>query len=65
MTDFPKDPAPNGTVTKQLIEQLRRHPKRVVFTEGEDLRVLQAAARLVELEAVAPILLGNRERIRN
>ncbi len=65
MTDFPTEPAPGNTVTKDLIEQLRRHPKRVVFTEGEDLRVLQAAARLVELEAVAPILLGNRERIRN
>lgn len=64
MTDSQNNPIPNGTVTKQLIEQLRRHPKRVVFTEGEDLRVIQAAARLVELEAVAPILLGNKERIR-
>jgi phosphotransacetylase len=65
MTDFPLEPAPGNSVTQALIEQLRRHPKRVVFTEGEDVRVLQAAARLVSLEAVAPILLGNRERIRN
>lgn len=65
MTDFPLEPTPGNSVTQSLIEQLRRHPKRVVFTEGEDLRVLQAAARLVSLEAVAPILLGNRERIRN
>lgn len=65
MSDFPTEPAPASTVTRHLIEQLRRHPKRVVFTEGEDLRVIQAAARLVDLEAVAPILLGNRERIRN
>jgi len=57
-------PSPDNSVTRYLIEQLRAHPKRVVFTEGEDVRVLQAAARLVELEAVAPILLGNRERIR-
>ncbi len=56
------DPQPN--VTQHLIEQLRRHPKRVVFTEGEDLRVIEAAARLVELEAVVPILLGRPERIR-
>ncbi|MDP4624018.1 MAG: phosphate acyltransferase [Akkermansiaceae bacterium] len=55
--------APN-VVTHQLIEQLRRHPKRVVFTEGEDLRVIEAAARLVEQEAVIPILLGRRTRIR-
>ena len=55
--------APN-IVTHQLIEQLRRHPKRVVFTEGEDLRVIEAAARLVAEEAIIPILLGRRTRIR-
>ncbi|MES2476189.1 MAG: phosphate acyltransferase [Verrucomicrobiota bacterium] len=59
-----QESANGNTVTRYLLEQLRRHPKRVVFTEGEDLRVIQAAARLVELEAIAPILLGNKERIR-
>ncbi len=49
---------------KHLLEQLRRHPKRVVFTEGEDVRVIEAAARLVKLEAATPILLGRPERIR-
>ncbi len=53
-----------NSVTTSLIEQLRRHPKRVVFTEGEDIRVIEAAARLVALEAVSPILLGRPERIR-
>lgn len=57
-------PAEQNNVTRQLIEQLRRHPKRVVFTEGEDLRVIEAAARMVALEAVTPILLGRPERIR-
>ncbi|MEP2776563.1 MAG: phosphate acyltransferase [Luteolibacter sp.] len=59
----PTQAAPN-VVTHQLIEQLRRHPKRVVFTEGEDIRVIEAAARLVAEEAVIPILLGRRERIK-
>jgi phosphate acetyltransferase len=58
-----KTPA-NLSVTQYLLDQLRNHPKRVVFTEGEDLRVIEAAARLVEEEVVAPILLGNREKIR-
>lgn len=49
--------------TAPLIEKLRRHPKRIVFTEGEDLRVLKAARRLVEAEAAVPILLGSKERI--
>ncbi|MGC4013960.1 MAG: phosphate acyltransferase [Luteolibacter sp.] len=57
--------APAGNAfTRHLIEALRRHPKRIVFTEGEDLRVLQAAERLVKEEAIAPILLGDRDRIR-
>lgn len=64
MDDFPETTAIGNNVTRHLLEQLQRHPKRVVFTEGEDIRVLRAAARLVALEAVIPILLGNREKIR-
>ena len=65
MSDFPTEPTAGNPVTRYLLEQLRRHPKRVVFTEGEDIRVIQAAARLVAEEVVAPILLGNRQRIRD
>ena len=64
MSDIPTDSQPVNGVIRHLLEQLRRHPKRVVFTEGEDIRVIKAAARLVKEEVVAPILLGNRERIR-
>jgi len=56
-------PAASNHVIQRLIGQLRNHPKRVVFTEGEDIRVIEAAAKLVELEAIAPILLGRPERI--
>lgn len=64
MSETPSDTAAPCAFTEALIEVLRRHPKRIVFTEGEDLRVLQAAARLVALGAVVPILLGNRARVR-
>jgi phosphotransacetylase len=64
MSDFSTEPKTGNNVIRHLLEQLRRHPKRVVFTEGEDIRVIEAAARLVREEVVAPILLGNRERIR-
>lgn len=50
--------------TSALAEKLRSHPKRIVFTEGEDIRVLRVAEHLVSQEVVIPILLGNRERIR-
>lgn len=64
MSDFPTEPKSGSNVIRHLLETLRRHPKRVVFTEGEDIRVIEAAARLVKEEVVAPILLGNRERIK-
>jgi phosphotransacetylase len=64
MSDFLTEPTSGNNVILHLIDQLRRHPKRVVFPEGEDLRVIEAAARLVKEEVVAPILLGNRQRIR-
>lgn len=49
--------------TQPLFDQLKRHPKRIVFPEGEDERILRVAARFVELELGIPILLGNREKI--
>ncbi len=64
MSNFPTETPPVNGVIRHLLDQLRRHPKRVVFTEGEDIRVIRAAARLVQEEVVAPILLGNRDRIR-
>lgn len=54
----------SNSFVSYLLDKLRRHPKRIVFTEGEDPRVLHAAARLVAEEAATPVLLGNRERIK-
>jgi phosphate acetyltransferase len=65
MSDFPTEPQSGSDVVRYLLDQLRRHPKRVVFTEGEDVRIIEAAARLVKEEVVAPNLLGNRDRIRS
>ncbi|HSP43467.1 MAG TPA: phosphate acyltransferase [Luteolibacter sp.] len=64
MNDLSAEPQTGNHIVRHLLDQLRRHPKRVVFTEGEDIRVIRAAARLVREEVVAPILLGDRERIR-
>lgn len=56
-------PQPNAFTTF-CFDKLRRHPKRIVFTDGEDLRVLRVAERLVAMEAAAPVLLGGRDQIR-
>ena len=52
-----------NALTAKLYETLQRHPKRIVFADGEDLRVLRVAARMVEMKIAVPILLGNKQRI--
>lgn len=47
-----------------VIEKLQRHPKRIVFPEGTEPRVLQAARQYYSLRLGAPILLGDRTRIK-
>jgi phosphate acetyltransferase len=47
-----------------LIEKLQRHPKRIVFPEGNEPRILQAARQFYSLRLGAPILLGDRSTIK-
>src|SRR3954452_9398659 len=47
-----------------VIEKLQRHPKRIVFPEGNEPRVLQAARQFHSLRLGAPNLLGERTRIK-
>jgi len=49
----------------RLAEKLQRHPKRFVFPEGGDPRVLQAARQIVTRRMGAPILLGERGVIKD
>ena len=47
-----------------IIENLQRHPKRVVFPEGTEPRVLQAARQFHSLRLGVPILLGDRSLVK-
>ena len=47
----------------QLIDILRKSPKKIVFTEGTDPRILEAASRLLAGTFLSPILVGNKEEI--
>ncbi|MGA2863599.1 MAG: phosphate acyltransferase [Verrucomicrobiota bacterium] len=47
-----------------VIEKLQRHPKRIVLPEGTEPRVLQAARQYYSLRLGAPLLLGDRTRIK-
>jgi len=47
-----------------VFEKLQRHPKRIVFPEGAEPRVLQAARQFHSLRLGAPMLLGDRSRVK-
>jgi len=47
----------------QVFEKLARHPKRVVFPDGKDPRVIQAAGEYVRRKLGPAILLGRRNDI--
>ena len=42
-----------------MIETLKANPRKIVFTEGHDARILEATSRLVEGGFLTPILIGN------
>ncbi len=54
----------SGFVMKPIFERARANPKRVVFADGEDERVLRATQTLIDEEICLPILIGRRETIR-
>jgi phosphate acetyltransferase len=47
-----------------VIEKMQRHPKRVVFPEGTEPRILQAARQFYALRLGAPIVLGDPAQVR-
>ncbi len=47
-----------------VIEKLQRHPKRVVFPEGDEPRILQAARQYAALRLGAPVVLGVPAKVR-
>ena len=47
-----------------MIEKLKKDPKSIVFTEGSDPRILEAASRLLASNFLRPILLGAESEIR-
>ena len=48
----------------RLIEKLQASPKKIVFTEGHDPRILEAADRLKKGGFLTPILVGDVETVR-
>ena len=46
-----------------MIQKLKQSPKRIVFTEGTDERILEAASRLLAGNFLTPILVGKEDEV--
>jgi malate dehydrogenase (oxaloacetate-decarboxylating)(NADP+) len=51
-------------VMRVMINKAQRRPKRVVFPEGEEPKILRACQILMDEKIARPVLLGNETRIR-
>ena len=47
----------------EMISILKKSPKKIVFTEGNDPRILEASSRLLASSFLHPILVGNPDEI--
>jgi malate dehydrogenase (oxaloacetate-decarboxylating)(NADP+) len=51
----------SGLVMKPLFDRARQDPRRVVYAEGEDERVLRAVQSVIDEGLARPILIGRRQ----
>lgn len=49
---------------QKLIQKLKASPRTIVFTEGTDPRILEAASRLLAGTFLKPILVGNPDEVK-
>jgi malate dehydrogenase (oxaloacetate-decarboxylating)(NADP+) len=54
----------DNTLTKVIMTKAKKNPKRVVFADAENLSVLKAVQQVLEEKIAFPILLGNKEKIK-
>ena len=54
----------SGLVMRPVLEQARSNPKRVIFSAGEDDRVLRAVQIIIDERVAEPILIGRPDIIR-
>ena len=47
-----------------MIETLKSNPRKIVFTEGPDPRILEATDRLKKGGFLTPILIGNVDEVK-
>ena len=49
---------------ENLVEILKKNPRKIVYTEGTDARILESAARLKAGGFLTPVLVGNVDEVK-
>ena len=49
---------------ENLVEKLKANPRKIVYTEGTDARILESAARLKKDGFLTPVLVGNVDEVK-
>ena len=49
---------------ENLVEILKKNPRKIVYTEGTDARILESAARLKADGFLTPVLVGNVDEVK-
>jgi phosphate acetyltransferase len=49
---------------ENLIDVLKKNPRKIVYTEGTDARILESAARLKKDGFLTPVLVGNADAVK-
>jgi malate dehydrogenase (oxaloacetate-decarboxylating)(NADP+) len=55
----------DNTLTRVIQTKAKQQPKRIVFSDAENVAVLKAVQVVIEEKIAQPILLGNVERVQN
>ena len=53
----------SGSMFEFLINKLKTTPRKIVFTEGTDPRILEASARLLSGTFLTPVLVGKQDAV--
>lgn len=64
-TELRKRMGRDNVLTRSIAERARKSPKRVVFAEGENYKILKAAQQAKDEGVAIPILLGDELKIRS
>jgi len=61
--ELEKKISPEKGIMRYIMNKAKNNPRKIVFPEGENLKILRAVQQIVEEGVAFPVLLGNKDKI--